>query len=456
MRLRLILSFALIVVVSIGSVVLIAWRGTTSEVRSFMYGGGMAGLRTVVDALESYYQENGSWEGAEELLQTGHGRMMRGMGAGMMDQRLRLADAQGNLIVDTGSQLPASQLSKSELGNAIPLQVNLRTAGYLLAEGGMGFGPGDERFLMARLSRAAVSAGLIAAAAALLLALLLAYGLLRPVRELTLAAKMLAKGDLSQRVAVHGDDELAALGRTFNHMANSLQNAEESRRALTADIAHELRNPLAVQRANLEAMQDGVFPLTADHLNPILEQNLLLTRLVEDLRTLALAESGQLKLERTAVDFPALVQRVAERFEPQANARQVKIKIDQERMQQEPDVIFLDPMRFEQILGNLLSNALRFTPEGGWIRIDLEAAQDELRLTVWDNGPGIPPEALTQIFERFFRADRARSRTTGGSGLGLAIARRLAQAHGGSLGAANHPQGGAIFTLALPLPASDE
>ena len=199
--------------------------------------------------------------------------------------------------------------------------------GYLLAEGGVGANQVAERFLVNRLSSAAITAGLIAGGLALLLALFLTYSLMRPVRDLTRAARRLGTGDLTQRVKVNGNDELAVLGNAFNHMADSLQQAQESRRSMTADIAHELRNPLAVQRANLEALQDGIYPLSAQALEPVLEQNLLLTRLVDDLRTLALAETGQLKLERQPTDLGGLVERLVERFKPQAAQRQVTLRI---------------------------------------------------------------------------------------------------------------------------------
>ena len=181
----------------------------------------------------------------------------------------------------------------------------------------MGFTAGNQQFLLGRLNRGVLLAGLVAGALALVLAIGLAYTLLRPVQALTEAAQKLAEGDLSHRVDVHGEDEMATLGYTFNQMADSLQKAEEARRAMTADIAHELRTPLAVQRANLEALQDGVYPLTADNLAPVIEQNHLLTHLVDDLRTLALADAGQIELQRTPTDLVSLVGRVVERFLPQ-------------------------------------------------------------------------------------------------------------------------------------------
>ena len=455
MRLRLILSFIFIALVSVCSVVVIARQGTAREVRAFMYRGGMVAQQQLVQTLEDYYLANGSWTGVETILGTqselgqGRGRgMMPGMSSGMMmNQRLRLADANGNVIADTTSAQPSGEFSRSELNLSTPIRVNGRTVGFLLGQGGMGLNNNDEQFLLNRLTRAALVAALIACGLAIILAFVLADRLIKPVREITKAAHNLGSGDLTQRVPVHGDDELAVLGQAFNHMADSLQNAEESRQAMTADIAHELRNPLAVQRANLEALQDGIYPLTPDTLTPILDQNLLLTRLVEDLRTLALAESGELKLERTSADLPALVERFVERFRAQADNRQVSIQVESSPI----PPVSIDPMRVEQILNNLLSNALRHTPDGGTIKIAINRSSDTVILSIHDSGSGIPPEALSHIFERLYRADRSRSRAEGGTGLGLAIARRLVEAHHGMLNAANHPQGGAIFTMTLPI-----
>lgn len=466
MRTRIFLSFTLVVLVSIASFVLIARWSTASEVRSFMFRGGMAGIDRVVANLEDYYRANNSWEGVAQLFNTSmrsNGRGQGGSGgqgvmAGMMNQRLLLADPSGNVIVDTGSGStsggPAiSHLSQSDLAGGIPLNVNGKTVGYLLAEGTAQFNTLDEMALLSRLNRVALIQGLIVGGFALLLAFLLAYGLIRPVQALTNAATRLAHGDLSQRVAIKGDDELATLGQAFNHMASSLEQAEKSRRAMTADIAHELRTPLAVQRAQLEALQDGIYPPTGENLTPLLEQNRLLTRLVDDLGTLALADAGQLSLERTATDFLGLIRAVVERFKPQAKARQVEIELTVEKGENSPpgEPLQLDPGRMEQVLGNLLSNALRYTPEGGKIDLKYTSNDEAARLHVHDSGPGIPPEALPHIFERFYRADRSRTRSEGGAGLGLAIARQLVQAHGGSLSAGNNPAGGAEFTLTLPI-----
>ncbi|MGB9674353.1 MAG: sensor histidine kinase, partial [Anaerolineales bacterium] len=342
-------------------------------------------------------------------------------------------------------------LTPVEIDRSITLKSGSEIIGYLLLEGGMGFTQADESRLVTRLSRAAIIAGIIAGVAALVIALLLAYGLGKPLRDLTYAAQKLANGDLSQRVHVPGKDEIAILGKTFNQMAESLQKAEEIRKALTADIAHELRNPLAVQRANLEAMLDGVYPLTPENIHAVLEQNQLLTRLVEDLRTLALADAGQLSLEKVPIAMREFCKHIVEVVQPQANEKQITI-IFNDKLEGKPDngVILGDPQRLEQVLGNIISNAIRYSPQGGDVHFVLDSNPKEMIIQVKDSGPGIPEEALPYIFDRFYRADKSRSRDGGGTGLGLAIARQLTQAHGGTLIAQNDPEGGAIFTLRLP------
>ncbi|OGO28559.1 MAG: hypothetical protein A2136_06685 [Chloroflexi bacterium RBG_16_54_11] len=446
MRLKLFLSFSLIVLFSVLLVGLIVRTGAVNEVRAYMFRGGMYGLSNLSAGLENYYRNNGSWQGVDSVIdftQSG----IPGMG-GMMGQRLLLSDASGVVLQDTRGPSTGSLLSQSQLDASVSLEVDGQVVGYLYAVGGMSSATVNEQQLFSRLNRAVIIAGLVAGGFGLVLALVLAYTLLRPIRALTLASQKLALGDLSQRVAIHSDDELSTLGQAFNQMADSLQQAEQSRRALTADVAHELRTPLAVQRANLEALQDGVYPLTVENLVPVIEQNHLLTHLVEDLRTLALAESGQIVLERTLIDLPSLVGRVVDRFQHQAASGQVNLSLS---LPAEPiPPLSLDPVRLEQMLTNLLTNALRYTPTGGEVRIEIAALPKVVRLTVHDSGPGIPLDALPFIFDRFYRADKSRSRAEGGTGLGLAIARNLARAHGGDLTASNHASGGALFTLVLP------
>ncbi|MBC8505829.1 MAG: HAMP domain-containing protein [Anaerolineales bacterium] len=469
---RLLLAFSFVVLITIVSLVVIVRLNTAQTVRTFMFRGGMAGVESLVSELEEHYTESGSWHGSDQVFRGAPGPGQGGPGSGMkpgmgmrneemMGQHIRLVDLDGNVVLDNLDDEGFGHVEEGELEYAIPLEVAGQEVGYLLAEGGQLFTTENEQALLSRLNRAAFTAAVIAGGVSLILALLLSYSLLRPVRDLTKAASQMAEGDLSQRVRVRGDKPLATLGVAFNRMAVSLQQAGDRRQALTADIAHELRTPLAVQRAHLEALQDGIYDLTSENLVPIEEQNRALTRLVEDLRTLALADGGQLTLERTSTDFTALLERLISRFDPQAAAQGVEIALSPMGA---PAFVEIDPQRVEQILNNLLSNALRYSPDGGVISVQCSVTSKQLGverklitenwllITVKDTGPGIPKESLPHIFERFYKADRSRTSVEGGStGLGLSIAQKLAQAHGGDITAENHPNGGAIFTLTLPI-----
>lgn len=451
MRLKLVLSFAAVVLVSILTFTWLMRQETARQVRMYMFRGSLDSDASLTEVLEEYYLQTGSWENVASILGTemrGQGQMggMRAGGGPPFGTQLLLADATGSVIYDSSGQDVGERLSILQRWQSLRLQEQGQTIGYLVASSAQG--AGSETQLVERLNRAALTTAVIAGSLALVLGIFLAYRLIRPIQALTAAAERLSAGDLSTRVQTSGSDEIAVLALTFNQMAESLQKAESNRQAMTADIAHELRTPLSVQRAHLEALEDGIYPLELENLKPIYEQNLALNRLVEDLRTLALADAGQLQLDRAPSDLVRLTRRVLDGFTPRARTQQVSLAFS---ASESLPLLSLDSGRIEQVLTNLLSNALRHSPPGGTISVALETRDDQAYLTVRDEGSGIPPEAMGQVFDRFYRADRARTREDGGSGLGLAIARQLVEAHGGELAAANHPQGGAVFTLTLPL-----
>ena len=305
-----------------------------------------------------------------------------------------------------------------------------------------------------RVNRAVVLGGSIALIAALLIGYIVVRAVTRPIEQLTTAAHALSLGNLTTRVQVDehparlGSDELSDLGSAFNTLADHLQQAERLRRDMTADIAHELRTPLTVIRGNLEAMIDGVYPLDAEHLLPALNQVNLLARLIEDLRTLALAEAGQLPLVKRPIDLSALIASALASFEAQAAAQQVALRsevaLDLPRIEVDPD-------RIQQTVAILISNALRYTPANGTITLGAKAEADCVLIEVADTGSGIVAEDLPHVFERFYRADKSRSRAAGGSGLGLAIAKGIVEAHGGSISVTSQIDQGTRMLVSLPI-----
>jgi len=295
-----------------------------------------------------------------------------------------------------------------------------------------------------------------AAAGASLLGLLLAGRMVRPLTRLEQAASGVARGDLTQRSGLADrHDEFGQLGRTFDSMAGELARSEESRRGFLQDAAHELKTPLAVIDATSSAILDGVYTSERRHIETIRDQSRVLARIVDDLRTISLAEGGHLPMERRAVDVAATLSSMAAGFEARAASCNVTLTVDSPRGL----AVDADPDRVRQIVTALLDNALRHTPDGGTVRLvatpvgaatERGAARRAVRVSVEDTGAGIPPEALPRIFERFFQADPSHSRGTGTSGLGLSIVQALAVAQGGRAGAENGPNGGARLWFELP------
>ena len=432
---KLLLGYLLVVAVSITTFAVLANRSTERELRLAM-GRNPEGTLVAAEQLAAYFRGRGSWAGVDRLYAAGqHMGGMMGRGVGVP------------AVVDLqGMPLLGEIVGPQDVRGATPILVDGTTVGYVLPPAA-GAVLQAERDLVARVNRAILLAALLSLGAALIGASLLTAGMLKPVQELTSAAQALAGGDLTRRVPVRTRDEVGALSEAFNHMGDSLQQAETLRRDMTADIAHELRNPLSVMQARVEAVIDGVYPPTPENLEPVLEQTRLLSRLVEDLRTLALADAGQLPLEQTEISLSGLVERTASGYAAQAEASGVDL-----RLHLAPGVrVNADPGRIEQVIGNLLANAVRHAPSGTAVDVSLKVGDGRARLEIADRGEGIPAEALPYVFERFYRADRSRSRDMGGTGLGLAISRQIVQAHEGTITAANRPEGGAAFIVELPL-----
>jgi signal transduction histidine kinase len=312
-----------------------------------------------------------------------------------------------------------------------------------------------------------IVAALFAAAVASLIGLVAAGRLVRPLTRLESAAARVARGDLDRRSGLADrSDEFGQLGRTFDSMAAQLQAADESRRRFLQDAVHELKTPLAVIDATSSAILDGVYTPERRHLETIRDQSRVLARIVDDLRTISLAEGGNLPLERRPLDVRAMLDSVAAGFEARAAGSLVKLSVDAPKGL----VVEADPDRLRQLVGALVDNALRHTPEAGSVRLSAarQAARGSgiagragsprqvVRIAVEDTGAGIPAESLDRIFERFYQADASRSRGTGTSGLGLSIVRALAEAHGGHVGAENRREGGARFWVELPQAVSPD
>ena len=440
------LAFLAVIVVAVGTVALLAGHATEAEFRRYTLAREGAYER-LVDNLAGYYATHGSWDGVQEAFfdTTGQGHGAGGRGA---HADSFLTDGEGMVIAGPAAAI-GSQVSAAELEASIPVTVDGQAVAYLVpSDKAIQSLPLDspQAAFLDRVQSSIWIAALVALAAALLIGGLLFRSIVSPLRQLSTASGAIATGDLSARAPVHGRDEVAQLAASFNHMAQSLAQAEEARRNQTADVAHELRTPLAVLQGTLEAMLDGVYPADRQNLEATLAQVQTLTRLVNDLQLLALADAGQLHLYTAPLDLLPLLRQSVEIHRTHAQEQSIELLLD---VPQTLPQVTADRERLAQVLGNLLNNGLRYVPRGGRIVVRAAVQGNEVVVSVADNGPGVQAEEMEHLFERFWRSDPARQRATGGSGLGLAVARHIIAGHGGRIWAEQTPGGGLTVSFAL-------
>ncbi len=449
-------AFLVVIVVAVGTVAALTGRVTESEFRRYTLTRS-AMWEGLTAALAEYYDARGSWAGIQQVMSRwpDRGPRMGGRSVGAHDPAVglidfRIVDTQGQVVADTEGT-PRGSLSQAALDDAVPIRGEDGVVGYLLpALRTPPTWPLDEAqaSFLSRVRRTLWVAAVAALSVALIVGGLLFRSITAPLRELTAASEAVARGDLSTRADVRGHDEVAQLADAFNSMAGSLARMEKARRNQTADIAHELRTPLTVLQGTLEAMLDGVYPTDRENLQAALIQTRTLSRLIEDLRLLALADAGELHLERHEVDLASFLQRVVEAYQPQARQHEVALALE---VPTALPTVLADRDRLAQVMGNLLTNSLHYVPQGGHVRVETSTEEREVVVTVKDDGHGVPPEDLPHLFERFWRTDPARRRATGGSGLGLSIVRHIVEAHGGRVWAEETPGGGLTVHFSLPV-----
>lgn len=450
---KLALAFAIISVVGIVLAALFVRQLVTNEFDSYVRTQRMT---TFQEDLTTFYASNGTWNGLAETLRNQQqisiqlGSTQQIQPAHGPDQFFEfvLADTSGTVVYAVNPLLRGTQIDPANYIESSPVAVNGQTVGtvYVLAPP-KSRNPAEARYL-ARTDIALGSAAAISLVVAILLGLVLARFITRPVRELTSAARAIAEGDLRQQVPVRSRDELGVLATQFNIMSDDLARSNELRRRMTADIAHDLRTPLTVIAGYLEAMRDETLRPTAQRFTTMYDETQVLLRLVQDLHTLSLADAGELPLKRQHIAPNRLLERVATSYQHEASQHNVALHVAAPAALPDIDVDIEQTVR---VLSNLVSNALRHTPAGGAITLQAKRRDDRVMLEIADTGQGIAPEHLPNIFERFYRADQSRTTATGGSGLGLAIVRSIVEAHGGQVAAASAPGEGTTFTVMLPV-----
>ena len=453
LRWRLALGFAVILALALGSVALLTGKVAEREVDRVQTEQDRVRAGRVVVALAEYYETNGDWDGVQEFVRRT---------SFQTEREIIVLDSEGHLIAESGppngrrrggdhrdrrffdrgehsDHLVPEHFAPivargSQVGSAAVAPRGRGGFGPLLLPDNDTPPPPDAEPPLSRLAdavrRTLTIAGLIAGVAGILLVVLLSRRMLASISSLTAAARGLGNGDLTSRAAVKGNDEIAELGRTFNSMADALEESERQRRAMVSDVAHELRTPLSNIQGHIEAMQDGLLEVDTATLDTVHRQALYLNHLVDDLRLLAAAEARELPLQREPTPVEEIVDRVVTSFKPRAEAESVRLEAE---IDGSLPSLYLDRVRIEQVVGNLVDNAIRHTPSGGRVVVAAKTEADSVRVEITDTGQGIPPDALPYVFDRLYRADPSRERSTGGSGLGLTIARQLVEAHGGAI-----------------------
>jgi signal transduction histidine kinase len=438
LRFRLVVSFTLVILVVIGSVFFFINRATQDEIRQFVeYVAEMRAERMEI-VLSGYYLQRGDWEGIQPFVE---------QWGNLYGQRIILTDANGSVVADSEGNVLGESYAPDSPSRPLSSPWQIDAIGTLYIESS-DVGLIALQILFNEIGRFFIWGGLIGVAIALVITFLLSRRVLAPVKALTSAARQLGRGDFSQRVQVKDKGEVGEMANTFNFMASDLEQAEQLQRNMVADIAHELRTPLSNLRGYLEAVRDGVIKPDADTIRSLDEEAALLSRLVDDLQELSLAEAGELKLVCQAENIGELIKQTVGGLQAQAATKGLSVSVD---LPDRLPAVNIDSHRISQVLRNLLENALAHTAEGDAITVTAAQQGNWVEVSVVDTGEGIPAEDLPNIFERFYRVDKSRARATGGSGLGLTIAKRLVEAHGGTIQAQSEGGKGSRFSFTVPV-----
>jgi signal transduction histidine kinase len=435
---RLSVTFAAIILVTVGTIYLVVSQRIAAEMAYYKIISAQYLSDQIRSKLYLQYLDKGNWDDVQSLVEA----------LGVSGTRIILVAANGRVIGDSKRELLGMNYTDSQV-NAL----NMTLRGLFLGKLYISSDPTAEPYvapflrLSASINRSFLIGGSVAIAIALLLTFILSRRITSPIGALAKAARRLGRGDLSQRVQLSGEGEVAALGQAFNSMAGNLERAEQLRRNMVADVAHELRTPLSNIQGYLEAIGDRVIKPDATTIHSLSEETALLSRLVNELQELSLAEAGELKLVYQAEDITKLVKEAVNPWQPKVTAKEISLSLD---LPDNLPLVNIDWQRVNQVMHNLLENAVAYTHKGSAINVAASAKGKWVEVSVSDTGEGIPAQDLPHIFERFYRVDKSRARATGGRGLGLTIAKRLVEAHGGTITVESELGKGSRFSFTLP------
>ena len=361
---------------------------------------------------------------------------------------LVVADEEGTIIIAADEELRGQPIDLEVYREITLIRDRNRIVGTLYASPEINEPTPLETAFLESINKAILFSGGVAAVLGLLLAFWLIRQFTSPLSELSAASIKISEGEYEQAVEIRSQDALGQLGMAFNSMSSKIARSESLRRNMIADIAHELRTPLTLIQGNLQAILDGIYEPSDEKIGSIHNKSLLLGRLIQDLQELSLAEAGELPLNLHESDLCQLVESTATALKPQLSHKSIGLTIS---LPDDELRASIDSERIGQVLINLLSNAQRYTPEAGEISVTASRENGSALISVGDNGPGIPKADLPNVFERFWREDKSRVRTSGGTGLGLAVAKQWVESHGGQIWVESVEGQGAIFSFSLPL-----
>lgn len=439
---KLILAFLVVSLFSTGILVIVTRIATNREFNRFVSDKYKADL---VDELAKYYQEHQTWDGIEESFDLFGGDHFR-----PGDDRplfFSIADINGKIIISGIDHHLGEIVSADQLNAGTQIQVESETVGILLINTAPEKNPMEDEFIH-RINDSILLSAIGTIILALILGTILSRTITRPIRELTKATHEMAGGKFGQQVPVRSRDEIGDLASSFNKMNDNLAHSFNLRKQMTADIAHELRTPLSLIIGHAEGVHDGVLPPSHENFEIIREEASRLEQLVNDLRILSLADAGELSVDFQPVDMNKLISDIQTHYMISFNQKRITLNLKPAPVVLQAD---LDPIRFSQVLTNVLDNALRYTPEDGRVVISTRKIDNQIEISIEDNGEGVTPEEAAHLFDRFYRADPSRTREAGGSGLGLAIAKSIIEMHKGKIWVESEKGKGMKVIIRLPV-----
>jgi signal transduction histidine kinase len=437
-HIRLLLAFMLVILVSIGTGSLFIRYKLAGELRDYERFVNQVRVSRIERVLAGHFALGGTLDDIQPLLAQ----------VQILDnRRVVVTDYNNTVIADSAEELIGDSYKGNVTGIPLKRIDTNEIVGYVYIYSNEN-DPTSVREMIITINRLLFLGALLAVAAATVVTIILSRRISKPVHELTTAARQLGEGDFSYRVHYTDKGEIGELASTFNSMAVSLERAEQLRKNMVTDVAHELRTPLSNIRGQLEAIGDGLVKPDETTLSSIHEEAMILSRLVDDLQELTLAEAGKLRLTLHSEDIKSLVEKTAASAYTAATAQEITLNVD---LPEHLPPCRIDAQRISQVLHNLIDNAIAYTPKGGTVTIAARHIDRQVEIRVSDTGKGIPEKDLPNIFERFYRVDRSRTRTTGGSGLGLTISKGLVEAHGGKIEVESTQGKGSSFRFTIPL-----